>query len=125
VPYSTTKHAVVGLSVGLRVEAAGHGVRVSVLCPGVIETPLLDHGNPADLPTVESMPDIRAMLTELMGTPYPAASLARDTLDAVALNRPIIVAPRRARLVWAAYRAWPALLIDQSPRRLRSAPRRR
>jgi NAD(P)-dependent dehydrogenase (short-subunit alcohol dehydrogenase family) len=127
VPYSTTKHAVVGLSVGLRVEAASHGVRVSVLCPGVIETPLLDRGNPTDLPEVASVPDIRAMLTELMGKPYPAASLAADTLDAVALNRPIIVAPRRARAVWAAYRAWPGLLIDQSPKRLsalRSGPSR-
>jgi short-subunit dehydrogenase len=45
-PYSTTKHAVVGLSVGLRAEVAEHGVRVSVLCPGLIETPLLDRGNP-------------------------------------------------------------------------------
>ncbi len=122
VPYSTTKHAVVGLSVGLRAEAAGHGVRVSVLCPGLIETPLLDKDSPEDLPAVDSMPDIRAMLTDLMGRPYPAASLAADTLDAVALNRAIIVAPRRARAVWAAYRAWPSLLIDQSPKRLRSGP---
>jgi NAD(P)-dependent dehydrogenase (short-subunit alcohol dehydrogenase family) len=121
VPYSTTKHGVVGLSVGLRIEAADHGVRVSVLCPGLIETPLLDHGNPEDLPPVESMPDIRAMLTELMGKPYPASSLARDTLDAVALNRAIIVAPRRARAVWAAYRACPSLLIDRSPKRPGSA----
>jgi NAD(P)-dependent dehydrogenase (short-subunit alcohol dehydrogenase family) len=118
VPYSTTKHAVVGLSIGLRVEAAAAGVRVSVLCPGVIETPLLDAGNPDDLPVVDSMPDVRAMLTALMGKPYPAESLAADTLDAVALNRPIIVAPGRARAIWAAYRAWPSLLIDQSPRRL-------
>jgi NAD(P)-dependent dehydrogenase (short-subunit alcohol dehydrogenase family) len=118
VPYSTTKHAVVGLSVGLRVEAANHGVRVSVLCPGLIETPLLDKGNPEDLPTTESMPDIRAMLTEVMGSPYPAASLAGDALDAVALNRPIIVAPRRAKAVWAAYRAWPRLLIDQSSKQV-------
>ena len=121
VPYSTAKHAVVGLSVGLRVEAADHGVRVSVVCPGVIETPLLDTGNPADLPAVASMPDIRAMLTQLMGRPYPAAALARDTLDAVALDRPIIVAPRRATAVWAAYRMWPGLLIDRAPKRLRSA----
>ena len=106
---------------GLRIEAADHGVRVSVLCPGLIETPLLDHGNPEDLPPVESMPDIRAMLTELMGKPYPASSLARDTLDAMALNRAIIVAPRRARAVWAAYRAWPSLLIDRSPKRPGSA----
>ncbi len=120
VPYSTTKHAVVGLSVGLRVEAATHGVRVSVLCPGLIETPLLDKGNPEDLPPAESMPDIRAMLTELMGRPYPAASLAVDALDAVALNRPIIVVPRRAKAAWVAYRAWPGLLIDQSPGRFRA-----
>ena len=64
--------------------------------------------------------DVRAMLTELMGRPYPAASLACDTLDAVALNRPIIVAPRRATMVWAAYRAWPGLIINQGPRRLRA-----
>jgi NAD(P)-dependent dehydrogenase (short-subunit alcohol dehydrogenase family) len=116
VPYSTTKHAVVGLSVGLRVEAASHGVRVSVVCPGLIETPLLDKENPDDLPPAESMPDIRSLLTRMMGTPYPASSLAGDVLDDVALNRPIIVAPRRARAIWKVYRAWPGLLIDHTPR---------
>jgi NAD(P)-dependent dehydrogenase (short-subunit alcohol dehydrogenase family) len=119
VPYSTTKHAVVGLSVGLRVEAALRGVRVSVVCPGVIETPLLDKDNPGDLPRAETMPDIRAMLTSMVGRPQPAATLARDVLDAVALNRPIIVSPRSARAIWIAYRIWPALLIDQSPKRVR------
>jgi NAD(P)-dependent dehydrogenase (short-subunit alcohol dehydrogenase family) len=116
VPYSTTKHAVVGLSVGLRVEAATHGVRVSVVCPGLIETPLLDKENPDDLPPAESMPDVRALLTRMMGTPYPADSLAGDALDEVALNRPIIVVPKRAKAIWAAYRAWPRLLIDHTPR---------
>jgi NAD(P)-dependent dehydrogenase (short-subunit alcohol dehydrogenase family) len=120
VPYSTTKHAVVGLSVGLRIEAANYGVRVSVVCPGVIETPLLDKGNPEDLPAVPTMLDVRSMLTELVGKPYPAARLAADVLDGVALDRPIIVAPRHARVIWALYRAWPGLLISQSPRRIRS-----
>ncbi len=120
VPYSTTKHAVVGLSVGLRVEAANHGVRVSVVCPGVIDTPLLDKPNPDDLPPTDSMPDIRDLLTRMVGQPYPAISLARDVLDRVALDRAIIVSPRHARLVWAAYRLAPGLLIDQSPRRLRA-----
>jgi NADP-dependent 3-hydroxy acid dehydrogenase YdfG len=32
--YTATKHAVVGLSKALRVEAEHHGVQVSVLCPG-------------------------------------------------------------------------------------------
>lgn len=114
VPYSTTKHAVVGLSVGLRMEAATHGVKVTAVCPGVIDTPLLDKGNPADLPFAPSTPDIRALLTELVGAPYPPASLARDVLDGVALNRPIIVAPRRAKVVWALYRISPKLIVDQS-----------
>src|SRR5262245_42224664 len=33
--YTTTKHAVVGMSRALRLEAARYGVRVSTLCPGV------------------------------------------------------------------------------------------
>jgi NAD(P)-dependent dehydrogenase (short-subunit alcohol dehydrogenase family) len=41
--YATTKHAVVGLSTSLRGEAARHGVRVSVLCPGLIDTPIKDN----------------------------------------------------------------------------------
>ncbi|MEC9325628.1 MAG: SDR family oxidoreductase, partial [Actinomycetota bacterium] len=42
--YSSTKHAVVALSKTLRVEGKTHGVRVSVLCPGVVRTPILTGG---------------------------------------------------------------------------------
>ena len=37
IPYTATKHAVVGLSLGLRAEAAGRGVKVSVVCPSFID----------------------------------------------------------------------------------------
>jgi NAD(P)-dependent dehydrogenase (short-subunit alcohol dehydrogenase family) len=110
VPYSLTKHAVVGLSVGLRLEAVAHGVRVSVVCPGLIETPLLDKGNGVDVPGVPPL-DVRAMLTAVMGKPYPAASLASDVLDGVAQNRPIIVSPAKARPIWLLYRLSPGLLL--------------
>jgi len=39
-PYTTTKSAVVGMSLALRAEARTHGVRVSVACPGRIDTPI-------------------------------------------------------------------------------------
>ena len=39
-----TKHAVVAISKTLRLEAERHGVRVSVLCPRVIQTPILRGG---------------------------------------------------------------------------------
>jgi NAD(P)-dependent dehydrogenase (short-subunit alcohol dehydrogenase family) len=40
VPYATSKHAVVGLSESLNAEWAKRGVRVTALCPGVINTPI-------------------------------------------------------------------------------------
>ena len=40
-PYAATKHAVVGLSTSLRAEGVALGVRVSAVCPGVIETAIL------------------------------------------------------------------------------------
>src|SRR3954452_16673241 len=50
VPYAATKHAVVGLTIGLRPEAALHGIDVVVVCPGPVETPILDRPPPEGLP---------------------------------------------------------------------------
>jgi len=122
-PYAMTKHGVVGLSTSLRMEAVAHGVRVSVVCPGVIETPLLDKSNPPDLPPVAGVPDGRRLLTTMIGGAYPAASLAEDVLDGVARNRPFIVTPRHARIPWRLYRISPRLLIEAGPRLLRRALR--
>jgi NAD(P)-dependent dehydrogenase (short-subunit alcohol dehydrogenase family) len=120
-PYAMTKHGVVGLSTSLRMEAAAHGVRVSVVCPGVIDTPLLDKGNPPDLPPVTHVPNARRLLTKMIGGAYPPASLAEDVLEALARNRPIIVAPRHARIPWRVYRLSPRLIIESGPRFMRRA----
>jgi NAD(P)-dependent dehydrogenase (short-subunit alcohol dehydrogenase family) len=114
-PYAMTKHGVVGLSTSLRAEAARHGVRVSVVCPGVIDTPLLDKPNPSDLPAPASAPDGRALLSRTIGKPYPPESLAEDVLAGVARNRPFIVTPRHARIPWRLYRLSPRLVVDSAP----------
>jgi NAD(P)-dependent dehydrogenase (short-subunit alcohol dehydrogenase family) len=111
-PYSTTKWAVVGLSLSLRGEAARRGVRVSVVCPGPVDTPILDKGIPDDLPRVPTAEatDLRAMFTELSGGHLCSAdALAADVLRGVDRNRPIIVAPRQARIVYRLLRLSPAL----------------
>jgi NAD(P)-dependent dehydrogenase (short-subunit alcohol dehydrogenase family) len=41
--YGTTKYALFGMSEALRQEFAPRGVRVSVVCPGVVDTPLIQH----------------------------------------------------------------------------------
>ncbi len=42
--YAATKFAVVGFSEALRMEMAPHNVGVSVLCPGMVRTPMIDDG---------------------------------------------------------------------------------
>jgi NAD(P)-dependent dehydrogenase (short-subunit alcohol dehydrogenase family) len=110
VGYATTKHAVVGLTTALRPEAARHGVRVSVLCPGSVETPILDRAPDADLPPTASAPvTARRYLELLRQRPVPADRVARAALRGLARNRGIIVVPRSAKVPWYLDRLSPAL----------------
>ena len=110
VGYATTKHAVVGLTTTLRPEAARHGVRVSVLCPGSVETPILDRAPDADLPPTASAPvTARRYLELLRQRPVPADRVARAALRGLARNRGIIVVPGSAKVPWYLDRLSPAL----------------
>lgn len=108
VGYGTTKFAVVGLSRALRAEAWRAGVRVSVLCPGVIRTPLLEGGGKygRQLESV-SLADQRRQWESLK--PMAPDMFARQVLDAVARNDSIIIVPRWWRLLWWLARLSPAL----------------
>ena len=105
-PYVATKHAVVGLTLSLRAEAARHEVRVSVLCPGFIDTPLLDRANP-DLPQTEAGRNARASAVRIQRRLYPPDNLARDVLRGLDRNIAVIVAPTSARIAWYANRYLP------------------
>lgn len=120
-PYALTKHAVVGLSTSLRVEAAARGVRVSAFCPAAIETPILDTMNPAEF-GISSAPDARRFLTALAGPPYPVAKAVEELLQALDKNEGVIVLPARARLAWRLGRWFPGL-VDMLSRRALAAER--
>jgi len=109
-PYAMTKHAVVGLSTSLRIEAKRFGVKVSVLCPAAIETPLLDSMNPPDLKVVPWTPNVRRFLTNLAGAPIPADAFAQEALEAISRNKPVIVIPGRARMAWRIGRLFPSVV---------------
>ena len=110
-PYSTSKHAVVGLSLALRGEAAAYGVRVSVLCPGWVDTPLLDAGNPADLPPVTTRPGGReAIRAARLGRPVSPEAIAALALRGLDRNQALIVGPFAARAYWRAWRLAPAVV---------------
>lgn len=110
-PYGTTKWAVVGLSLSLRTESAAKGVRVSVICPGGVDTPILDARMPADLPAVPSLEgiDVRALITKASGGKLLSPEvMAAHVMRGVSRNQAIIVAPLRARIPWWLMRLSPA-----------------
>jgi NAD(P)-dependent dehydrogenase (short-subunit alcohol dehydrogenase family) len=95
--YTTTKHAVVGLSRALRAEAARYGVRVSTLCPGVIRTPILTGGRFGRMAQPIDPGTILHMWEQLR--PIDPEEFARRALRAVAQNRGTIIVPSWWRLV--------------------------
>jgi NAD(P)-dependent dehydrogenase (short-subunit alcohol dehydrogenase family) len=103
--YVMTKHAVVGLSLALRSEAAGKGVGVTVVCPSAVDTPILDKGYVGRF-------NGRDYYLKGQGVrrPLDPDVLARQTLDAVARNRAMLVTPRSARLQWRIGRLSPRLV---------------
>jgi NAD(P)-dependent dehydrogenase (short-subunit alcohol dehydrogenase family) len=106
--YTMTKHGVVGLSLSLRGEAALMGVRVSVICPGVIQTPILEGGGRYGKMLIDVPPEEMRRLFERL-RPMPANVFARKVLDAVAKNRAIIIYPRWWRVFWWINRLSPRL----------------
>jgi len=106
--YTATKHAVVGLSKSLRVEAAIAGIRVSVLCPGVIRTPILEGGKLGVIHGV-SEDEIKKIWDFPFFRPMEPDIFARKVIDDVAKNRPIIIVPRWCRYFW-----WQSRIIPSS-----------
>lgn len=102
--YTMTKHAVVGLSESLRIEAKAYGVDVSVVCPGLMRTGLADRivGHEID---IAGWHDTFARFA-MWSTPE---QVAYETIEGVARNRAIIIAPRHGRIFTALIKRWPSI----------------
>ena len=104
--YTATKHAVVALSKALRLEAEHHGVQVSVLCPGVVRTPILTGGLYGRHKSV-SDEDLLKLGEALR--PVAPDTFAERALRAVLRGDAIIVVPRWWKALWYLERFSPAL----------------
>ena len=115
-PYAATKFGVVGLSHALRTAGADHGIRVTALCPGWIDTPLLDGAWPEDLPippSVACSPTPREALVKAGVRIYPADRLAEDTLRGLERNKSVLVIPSEMHRTWLLFRLVPGLVEDK------------
>jgi NAD(P)-dependent dehydrogenase (short-subunit alcohol dehydrogenase family) len=116
VAYTTTKHAVVGLSKSLRAEAAEVGIRVSVICPGVIRTPILEGGGKYGKMLIDIPPEQMRRRWEKLKPMSPHA-FAGKVLNSVAKNKAIIIVPSWWKVFWWMNRLSPSLGISLAQRR--------
>jgi len=109
VAYVASKYAVVGLSTTLRAEAKAHGVKVSVVCPGFIDTSILfEHSNIkyADKMGLTSREDVKRILpVKAMDVDKAALVIAKG----VSRNQAIIVITPHAKVLYILNRLSPGL----------------
>ena len=115
VAYTTTKHAVVGLSKSLRVEAERTGIRVSVICPGAVRTPILIGGGRYGKMLIDIPPDKMEDLWEKL-KPMSPNLFAKKVLKSIAKNKAIIIVPTWWRVFWWINRLSPSLGMRLSKR---------
>jgi NAD(P)-dependent dehydrogenase (short-subunit alcohol dehydrogenase family) len=107
--YTATKHAVVGITKALRVEAERHGVRVSALCPGAIRTPILHGGKYGRLHRAVSMDKMKELIETFR--PLDPDELARRALRGIERNEAFIVVPKLYKAFWYLERLSPTLSL--------------
>jgi NADP-dependent 3-hydroxy acid dehydrogenase YdfG len=100
--YAATKHAVVGLSMALRAEAEAFGVKVSVVCPGLVDTPILDSTKYVKFDSAV----IRKVTPE---KPMPPRKAAQLILRGIDRNRFFVVLTATTHALWRLHRYAPAV----------------
>jgi 3-oxoacyl-[acyl-carrier protein] reductase len=114
--YQTSKFGLVGFSLGLRAELCGRNVGVTALCPGLVDTPMMDKFGPTWLRKSVSLGRLSLITT--------AEAVAKRAIWSIRGNRGLVVVSMGGQLVWRLYRLSPGLvlwLFRRRPRRGGSA----
>ncbi|MHB8218713.1 MAG: SDR family NAD(P)-dependent oxidoreductase [Acidimicrobiales bacterium] len=111
--YVTTKASVLALSQCLRADWGPAGVGVSAICPGVINTPIVETtrylGARADQRDV-------ARITALFSRGHSPDLVARAIMGAVEHNRPVVPVGIESHLGWMLHRLLPTRAVDRMAR---------
>ncbi len=109
-PYATTKHAVVGFSLSLRLEAVDLGVKVSVVCPGIVRTNIYQTSTVVNAPRDQVIGQFIKRFGEFPNRTVEPPEAACLTLRGVERNQPVIIFPGSFLWGWRLYRLHPELL---------------
>lgn len=102
--YAMTKHAVVGLSRSLRIEAAVYGVRVSAVLPGLVRSGFFEAAK------VVGEYDYQSEMESLPIRPIAPRSAGELILAGIRANRELIAFPTSNKLILFLFRHFPGLM---------------
>lgn len=109
VSYVTSKFGVMGLSEGLWVEGKDLGVKVSVVCPGFVSTPIFDV---SDTVGVDRRKWREEGLSAWERFAISPEGCARVILKGVEKNKPIITVTAMAKIMWWLSRISPTFIMN-------------
>jgi NAD(P)-dependent dehydrogenase (short-subunit alcohol dehydrogenase family) len=107
-PYVVAKFGVVGLSQALCVEGAELGVKVSVVCPGYVKTPIFSKSVMVNLDREKHLKSLESWERYSISP----EGCAQVILKGVSRNKAIIPVTRLAALMWWVARLSPGLMIN-------------
>lgn len=118
--YSASKHAVMGLSESLRAELAPHGIGVSAICPGIINTNIVASGRMRGA-TGAAQDKIAALYRRRN---YGPELVADAIVGAIEHNRAVTPVSPEAWMLYGAKRFTPGILdwMGRSPMMKRFRP---
>ena len=101
--YQTSKFALVGFSLALRTEYFAQNVGVTALCPGFVDTPMLERFGPAWFKKLLHLGPLSLVVS--------ADGVARQAVASIRSNRGIVVVSFAAKTIWLIYRLSPTLVL--------------
>ncbi len=111
ISYTASKYGIVGLSNALRLEGADLGVKVSVVCPGLIDTPILK--------TTKVVRLDRQKMYDLLPKKMLPQECAKIILRGIERNKATIVVTFLAKSQWFLQRLSPSFVAFMYKRILR------
>lgn len=107
-PYTTSKWAIVGFSRALRAEAAGRKITVTALCPGYVDTKLLDEV--VDPSASVRQGDFRTTAKGFQGRLLIPQSVAEHAVEGLAAGKAVVVVGWFAHAMQRANRFAPGVM---------------
>lgn len=109
--YCTSKAAVLQLSRCLRFDWAPSGVGVTAVCPGIIDTPIVEGTR-----FLGERADAQPKVERLFARGHAPEMVARGILDSIERDRPVAPVGAEAWLGWALHRLLPLRAADHLSR---------